>query len=223
MLVVPVVRLSSPSSRVPVTYAVHGHHEHGQHARRTSPRPAWRPAAGSGRPGGPGRSAACPAGASPAIASPAVRATAIGRNSGSTIASAASGNRVPSVITADRNAGPVPGPRPEVGDGQQDRDQGRQRVDQQDRHPRTPAQQQLAQLDGDHGRDHRSEPGRLASSTTSSSVAPLLRQRRDRDAGRHQPRVQRRRVAVPHQQPVAVVLLDATVQQAARRVRLREW
>ena len=53
-----------------------------------------------------------PCWASPAIASPAWIDTAIGRKSGSTIAIAASGKSVPSVSTADRNAGPVPGRGP---------------------------------------------------------------------------------------------------------------
>ena len=47
-----------------------------------------------------------PACASPAIASPATTATATGRNSGSTMASAATGNSEPLDSTADRNAGP---------------------------------------------------------------------------------------------------------------------
>ena len=50
-----------------------------------------------------------PACASPATASPATTATAIGRNSGSTMASAAIANRDPLAMTADRNAGPCPG------------------------------------------------------------------------------------------------------------------
>ena len=47
--------------------------------------------------------------ASPATESPAITATAIGRNSGSTIARAATENSCPLASTADRNAGPVPG------------------------------------------------------------------------------------------------------------------
>ena len=47
--------------------------------------------------------------ASPATASPATIATVIGRNTGSTSASAAAGNSCPSVTTADRNAPPWPG------------------------------------------------------------------------------------------------------------------
>ena len=50
--------------------------------------------------------------ASPAIESPATTATAIGRNSGSTIASAATENSEPLDSTADRKAGPVPGRGP---------------------------------------------------------------------------------------------------------------
>ena len=50
-----------------------------------------------------------PACASPATASPATTATAIGRNSGSTMASAAMANSDPLAITAERNAGPCPG------------------------------------------------------------------------------------------------------------------
>ena len=50
-----------------------------------------------------------PVWASPAMASPAITDTAIGRNSGSTIASAATENSAPLLSTADRNAGPVPG------------------------------------------------------------------------------------------------------------------
>ena len=49
---------------------------------------------------------------SPAIASPPTTATATGRNSGSTMPRAASGNSVPSVSTADRKGGPVPGRGP---------------------------------------------------------------------------------------------------------------
>ena len=47
-----------------------------------------------------------PACASPATASPATTATAMGRNSGSTMASAAIANSDPLAMTADRNAGP---------------------------------------------------------------------------------------------------------------------
>ena len=53
-----------------------------------------------------------PACASPAIASPAMTATATGRNSGSTIARAATANSEPLASTADRNAGPCPGRGP---------------------------------------------------------------------------------------------------------------
>ena len=49
-----------------------------------------------------------PACASPAIESPATTATAIGRNSGSTMASAATENSEPLESTADRKAGPCP-------------------------------------------------------------------------------------------------------------------
>ena len=60
--------------------------------------------------------------ASPAIESPAMTATAIGRNSGSTMASAATANSEPCDSTADRNAGPCPGRGPILRDGEQDGD-----------------------------------------------------------------------------------------------------
>ena len=47
-----------------------------------------------------------PVAASPAIASPAYTATASGRNTGSTMASAAAGYSEPLFTTADRNAPP---------------------------------------------------------------------------------------------------------------------
>ena len=50
-----------------------------------------------------------PALASPAMVSPATIATVIGRNTGSTSASAAAGNSWPLLTTADRNAPPRPG------------------------------------------------------------------------------------------------------------------
>ena len=50
-----------------------------------------------------------PPAASPAIESPATTATATGRNTGSTRASAAAGYSSPSCSTADRNALPWPG------------------------------------------------------------------------------------------------------------------
>ena len=72
---------------------------------------------------------------SPAIASPPTTATATGRNSGSTMPRAASGNRVPSVSTAERNGGPVPGRGPRSVSGEQHGDEGGQRVERRDRHP----------------------------------------------------------------------------------------
>jgi hypothetical protein len=50
-----------------------------------------------------------PVAASPAMESPATTATATGRKTGSTSASAAAGYSAPSASTADRNAAPWPG------------------------------------------------------------------------------------------------------------------
>ena len=172
--------------------------------------------------------------ASPAIASPAVIATAIGRNSGSTIASAASGNSVPSVSTADRNAGPAPGPRPDVGHREQHGDQRGQRVDQQDRHPGAAVAQQLAQLDADHagppagsvadssraGPRRWSPPARCArgvrrSGASSSTRMPAATSSAARAAG----------VVGADQQPLAVALLDgasAAARRPGRRARSHE-
>ena len=107
-------------------------------------------------------------------------ATAIGRNSGSTIANAARGNSVPSVSTADRNAGPVPGrgPRSVIASSTATRvGSGRSAGD---RHPGPRPPHQLAQLDPD--RSSRLAAGlevaplaahasAVASSTTSLQVA----------------------------------------------------
>ena len=115
-----------------------------------------------------------PACASPAIESPATTATATGRNSGSTIASAATANSDPLVSTADRNAGPWPGRgrRSSV-----TRDRTATRVgsasSSSDRQPGPRPAEQLGQLDPHHGRSTRSPAAPVRSSTTSSSDAPL--------------------------------------------------
>ena len=79
-----------------------------QHEGRTSRR-AWPPAAGCARPGGPAGSAACRPAPRRRPSRRPPRDTATGRNSGSTIASAATANSDPLASTADRNAGPSPG------------------------------------------------------------------------------------------------------------------
>ena len=140
MLVVPVVRSLLAEQQRAGDVRRAGHHQDGQHHERHHrhqlgdqqpgaadrpdqhvaqrpglPLPRDRVARRSGRPRSAGTAAA---------RSPARRAgTACRRSSPPT-----------------GTPGPVPGARPEVGDGEQDRDQGRQRVDQQDRHPRAPAQ-----------------------------------------------------------------------------------
>ena len=88
---------------------------------------------------------------SPAIASPPTTATATGRNSGSTMPER--GEREQRAVGEhggeERRAGA--GPRAEVGQREQHRDQGRQRVERGDGHPRARPPQQLDQLDPDHG------------------------------------------------------------------------
>src|SRR3982751_1586676 len=92
--------------------------------------------------------------------SPATTATAIGRNSGNTMASAASGYRAPLLRTGG-----------EVGEHQEHGHEDRQGVEDGDRRPRPRAPEHLAQFDHDHRRPStRSGLSPAAARTTSSSV-----------------------------------------------------
>ena len=171
-----------PSSSTPTTYAVAATTSDASAARTPSPRPAWRPAAGSGRPAGRAGSAACPACASPAIASP-------GRDRDRDRQEQRQhdrqrGQREQRAVGQHRGQErrPVPGPRPDVGDREQHRDQGRQRVDAARSSPRSGGCSD--QLGAARPRTRTLVPARslapnrspaadVASSTTSSRRAPL--------------------------------------------------
>ena len=144
-------------------------------------------------------------------------ATAIGRNSGSTMPSAASGNSVPSVSTADRNAGPVPGRGPRsVTASSTATSAGSASMSAmvaQVRRLRT----QLDQLDADHGalRPHPEPVGALRRRREHDLLqgVPLGAEPRDPDPGLHQPRVERGGIRLADQEPLAVVLLHDAVEQ----------
>ena len=146
-----------------------------------------------------------PACASPAIESPATTATAIGRNSGSTIASAASGNSAPLRRTADRNGGPSPGRGARSVTTSSTATSDRQRVEDADGRPGPRPAEHLAQLDGDHRiASTRSVLVPAAASTTSSRVGRSSASPVTGDAGGDQPRVDLGRVAAADDHPVAV-------------------
>ena len=163
-----------------------------------------------------------PACASPATESPATTATAIGRNSGSTMASAASGYSAPFAQHGGQERRPLPRPRRQVGEHQQDRDQHRQRVEDGDRRPGPRTAEHLAQLDGDHRvASTRSVLGPGRRQHDLLERRPLQRQPGHRDAGGDQPGVHLGRVGAADDDALAVDLGDPAVERRPHPVRRR--
>ena len=165
--------------------------------------------------------------ASPAIASPAVIATAAGRNSGSTIASAASGYSVAVVEHGGEERRSGAGPRRDLGQRQQHRDQGRQRVDHARSSPRyagsgaaCSARRRSSAPTSAPSRPGRSRSWSPRARPPRACAAPGPARIDPHPALDEQP-VERGGVVVPDHEPVAVGLLDLAVEQRAGRGRRR--
>ena len=154
--------------------------------------------------------------------SPATTATATGRNTGSTIASAAAGYSAPSCSTAERNALPWPGGGVRwVIVMKTATTNGSAQVSTTLIHVRGPPQQ-LDQLDPDHvGAPTWSEPVAGHRQHDLLQGALVRADRADPQPGPDQPRVERGRVGVADQQLLPVPVLDLPVEHRGHLVGVR--